>query len=49
MSKAISTGDIEVCADSLEVLNKCGKLPFEIKDFVKVSTWKELALQVLID
>lgn len=36
-NKAISTGDIEVCADSLEVLNKCGKLPFEIKDFVKKS------------
>ncbi|MCI4377712.1 hypothetical protein PGIGA_G00206720 [Pangasianodon gigas] len=33
----MSTGEIEVCAESLEVLNTCRKLPFEIKDFVKKS------------
>ncbi len=32
----MSTGDIEVCAESMEVLNTCRKLPFEIKEFVKV-------------
>ncbi|XP_062338373.1 aspartate--tRNA ligase, mitochondrial isoform X1 [Osmerus eperlanus] len=31
------TGEIEVCAESVEVLNTCRKLPFEIKDFVKKS------------
>lgn len=31
------TGEIEVCAESIEVLNTCRKLPFEIKDFVRVS------------
>uniref|UniRef100_A0A8C5CH84 Aspartyl-tRNA synthetase 2, mitochondrial n=1 Tax=Gadus morhua TaxID=8049 RepID=A0A8C5CH84_GADMO len=31
------TGDIEVLAENLEVLNTCRKLPFEIKDFVKKS------------
>ncbi|XP_076151343.1 aspartate--tRNA ligase, mitochondrial [Alosa pseudoharengus] len=36
-NKAMSTGEIEVHADSLEVINKCRKLPFEIKDFVKKS------------
>ncbi|XP_012681218.2 aspartate--tRNA ligase, mitochondrial [Clupea harengus] len=36
-NKTMSTGEVEVCADSLEVLNKCRKLPFEIKDFVKKS------------
>ncbi|KAK3545894.1 hypothetical protein QTP70_016595 [Hemibagrus guttatus] len=35
----MSTGEIEVCAESLEVLNTCRKLPFEIKDFVKASSW----------
>uniref|UniRef100_A0A8C9TJR6 Aspartyl-tRNA synthetase 2, mitochondrial n=1 Tax=Scleropages formosus TaxID=113540 RepID=A0A8C9TJR6_SCLFO len=29
------TGEIEVCAETVEVLNVCQKLPFEIKDFVK--------------
>ncbi len=33
----MSTGEIEVCAESMEVLNTCRKLPFEIKEFVKVS------------
>ncbi|KAL4656114.1 aspartate-tRNA ligase, mitochondrial [Arapaima gigas] len=28
------TGEIEVCAESMEMLNSCQKLPFEIKDFV---------------
>uniref|UniRef100_A0A8C1AL24 Aspartyl-tRNA synthetase 2, mitochondrial n=1 Tax=Cyprinus carpio carpio TaxID=630221 RepID=A0A8C1AL24_CYPCA len=36
-NKKMSTGEIEVCAESLEVLNTCRKLPFEIKDFVKKS------------
>ncbi|XP_072544341.1 aspartate--tRNA ligase, mitochondrial isoform X2 [Salminus brasiliensis] len=36
-NKKMSTGEIEVCAKSLEVLNTCQKLPFEIKDFVKKS------------
>lgn len=31
------TGDIEVLAEDVEVFNVCRKLPFEIKDFVKVS------------
>lgn len=30
------TGEIEVQARDVEVLNICKKLPFEIKDFVKV-------------
>uniref|UniRef100_A0A8V0Y6G2 Aspartyl-tRNA synthetase 2, mitochondrial n=1 Tax=Gallus gallus TaxID=9031 RepID=A0A8V0Y6G2_CHICK len=29
------TGDIEVKAETAEVLNFCKKLPFEIKDFIK--------------
>uniref|UniRef100_A0A672PFM8 Aspartyl-tRNA synthetase 2, mitochondrial n=1 Tax=Sinocyclocheilus grahami TaxID=75366 RepID=A0A672PFM8_SINGR len=33
----MSTGEIEVCAESMEVLNTCRKLPFEIKEFVKKS------------
>ncbi|CAL8347926.1 unnamed protein product [Merluccius merluccius] len=33
----MSTGEIEVLAEKLEVLNLCRKLPFEIKDFVKKS------------
>lgn len=33
----MSTGEIDVRAESLEVLNTCRKLPFEIKDFVKKS------------
>ncbi|XP_066537614.1 aspartate--tRNA ligase, mitochondrial isoform X2 [Hoplias malabaricus] len=36
-NKNMSTGEIEVCAEHLEVLNTCRKLPFEIKDFVKKS------------
>ncbi|KAG7257844.1 hypothetical protein CRUP_024994 [Coryphaenoides rupestris] len=31
------TGEIEVLAENLEVLNVCRKLPFEIKDFLKKS------------
>lgn len=31
------TGEIEVLAENVEVFNVCQKLPFEIKDFVKVS------------
>ncbi|NXP08408.1 SYDM protein, partial [Thinocorus orbignyianus] len=31
------TGDIEVKAETAEVLNSCKKLPFEIKDFIKKS------------
>ncbi|XP_076829046.1 aspartate--tRNA ligase, mitochondrial [Brachyhypopomus gauderio] len=33
----MSSGEIEVCAETMEVLNTCRKLPFEIKDFVKKS------------
>uniref|UniRef100_A0A8B9H8J8 Aspartyl-tRNA synthetase 2, mitochondrial n=1 Tax=Astyanax mexicanus TaxID=7994 RepID=A0A8B9H8J8_ASTMX len=36
-NKNMLTGGIEVHAESLEVLNSCKKLPFEIKDFVKKS------------
>uniref|UniRef100_A0AAY4ADS5 Aminoacyl-transfer RNA synthetases class-II family profile domain-containing protein n=1 Tax=Denticeps clupeoides TaxID=299321 RepID=A0AAY4ADS5_9TELE len=36
-NKAILTGEIEVHANNVEVLNICQKLPFEIKDFVKKS------------
>lgn len=36
-NKNISTGEIEVCAESIEVLNTSRKLPFEIKEFVKKS------------
>lgn len=31
------TGEIEILAESVEVFNVCRKLPFEMKDFVKVS------------
>ncbi|KAK1786912.1 hypothetical protein P4O66_017016 [Electrophorus voltai] len=34
-NKNMPTGEIEVCAESVEVLNTCRTLPFEIKDFVK--------------
>ncbi|XP_036410477.1 aspartate--tRNA ligase, mitochondrial [Megalops cyprinoides] len=36
-NKEMPTGEIEVHVKSLEVLNVCQKLPFEIKDFVKKS------------
>ncbi|XP_062849080.1 aspartate--tRNA ligase, mitochondrial isoform X2 [Trichomycterus rosablanca] len=36
-NKNMTTGEIEVCAESIEVFNTCRKLPFEIKDFVKKS------------
>uniref|UniRef100_A0A8C5RN27 OB domain-containing protein n=1 Tax=Laticauda laticaudata TaxID=8630 RepID=A0A8C5RN27_LATLA len=32
----MQTGDIEVKAETAEILNYCKKLPFEIKDFTKV-------------
>jgi len=31
------TGNIEVKAETAEIINSCKKLPFEIKDFIKVS------------
>ncbi|XP_041658471.1 aspartate--tRNA ligase, mitochondrial isoform X2 [Cheilinus undulatus] len=34
-NKAMPTGEIEILAENVEVLNVCQKLPFEIKDFVK--------------
>ncbi|XP_023658227.1 aspartate--tRNA ligase, mitochondrial isoform X3 [Paramormyrops kingsleyae] len=34
-NKEMPTGEIEVCAETAEVLNKSKKLPFEIKDFTK--------------
>ncbi|XP_051991009.1 aspartate--tRNA ligase, mitochondrial-like [Xyrauchen texanus] len=36
-NKKMFTGEIEVCAENMKVLNTCQKLPFEIKDFVKKS------------
>ncbi|KAJ8390406.1 hypothetical protein AAFF_G00108000 [Aldrovandia affinis] len=36
-NQEMPTGEIEVCVESLEVLNICRKLPFEIKDFTKKS------------
>lgn len=30
------TGEIEIKVKTAELLNSCKKLPFEIKDFVKV-------------
>lgn len=33
------TGDIEVKVETAEILNSCKKLPFEIKDFIKVSVF----------
>ncbi|XP_030631353.1 aspartate--tRNA ligase, mitochondrial [Chanos chanos] len=36
-NEKMPTGEIEVCAQSMEVLNICQKLPFEIKNFVKKS------------
>ncbi|XP_066548334.1 aspartate--tRNA ligase, mitochondrial [Amia ocellicauda] len=36
-NKEMPTGEVEVCVQSVEVLNTCRKLPFEIKDFVKKS------------
>lgn len=36
-NQSMPTGEIEVCADSVEILNISRKLPFEIKDFVKKS------------
>ncbi|XP_026051319.1 aspartate--tRNA ligase, mitochondrial-like isoform X1 [Carassius auratus] len=36
-NKKMPTGEIEVCAESLEVLNTSRKLPFEMKEFVKKS------------
>uniref|UniRef100_A0A8C7P3N8 Aspartyl-tRNA synthetase 2, mitochondrial n=1 Tax=Oncorhynchus mykiss TaxID=8022 RepID=A0A8C7P3N8_ONCMY len=36
-NKKMPTGEVEVIAESVEILNVCHKLPCEIKDFVKVS------------
>ncbi|XP_008332894.1 aspartate--tRNA ligase, mitochondrial [Cynoglossus semilaevis] len=36
-NKMMPTGEIEVLAENVEVLNVCRKLPFEMKDFVKKS------------
>ncbi|XP_023865330.1 aspartate--tRNA ligase, mitochondrial isoform X2 [Salvelinus sp. IW2-2015] len=36
-NKEMPTGEIEVLAESVEILNVCRKLPFEIKDSVKKS------------
>lgn len=35
-NQLMPTGEIEVLAEGVEVYNVCRKLPFEIKDFVKV-------------
>jgi aspartyl-tRNA synthetase len=35
-SKKMPTGEIEIKVKTAELLNACKKLPFEIKDFVKV-------------
>uniref|UniRef100_A0A3Q3INB1 OB domain-containing protein n=1 Tax=Monopterus albus TaxID=43700 RepID=A0A3Q3INB1_MONAL len=35
-NKGMPTGEIEVLAENVDVFNVCHKLPFEIKDFVKV-------------
>lgn len=35
--QGMPTGDIEVVAENVEVFNVSRKLPFEMKDFVKVS------------
>lgn len=34
--KKMPTGDIEIKVKTAQLLNSCKKLPFEIKDFVKV-------------
>lgn len=36
INQVMSTGEIEILPESVEVYNVCQKLPFEIKDFVKV-------------
>lgn len=36
INQLMSTGEIEILPESVEVYNVCQKLPFEIKDFVKV-------------
>lgn len=37
----MTTGEIEVLAENVEVFNVCKKLPFEMKEFVKVSILME--------
>lgn len=36
LSKKMPTGEIEVKVKTAELLNPCKKLPFEVKDFMKV-------------
>ncbi|KAK6310640.1 hypothetical protein J4Q44_G00186950 [Coregonus suidteri] len=36
-NKEMPTGEVEVLAESVEILNVCRTLPFEIKDFMKKS------------
>uniref|UniRef100_A0A671VWB0 Aspartyl-tRNA synthetase 2, mitochondrial n=1 Tax=Sparus aurata TaxID=8175 RepID=A0A671VWB0_SPAAU len=36
-NKEMATGEIEILAEGLEVFNRCRKLPFEMKDFVRKS------------
>lgn len=36
INQLMPTGGIEILPESVEVYNVCQKLPFEIKDFVKV-------------
>uniref|UniRef100_A0A8C7IM61 Aspartyl-tRNA synthetase 2, mitochondrial n=1 Tax=Oncorhynchus kisutch TaxID=8019 RepID=A0A8C7IM61_ONCKI len=44
-NKKMPTGEVEVLAESVEILNVCHKLPCEIKDFVKKS--ESLRMQYL--
>lgn len=39
LSKKMPTGEIEIKVKTAELLNSCKKLPFEIKDFVKVPSF----------
>ncbi|XP_037537474.1 aspartate--tRNA ligase, mitochondrial [Nematolebias whitei] len=46
-NKGMSTGDIEVLAENVEVFNVCQKLPFEIKEFVKKSEFLRMQYRYL--
>lgn len=37
--KKMPTGEIEIKVKTAKLLNSCKKLPFEIKDFVKVPSY----------